>query len=80
MKRIIIYIVLLVTMSNLLSSCDSMLAIEPRQYIDADDALTSHKAITAATNGVYARLREVNLYGRDLIALPDVLADNTINT
>lgn len=62
------------------SACDKLIEVDPRQSIDAEDALTSPAALTAATNGVYARLREVSLYGRDLIAIPELLADNSVNT
>lgn len=63
-----------------LSACEEILNVEPKQSIDADSALTSKEAVSAATNGVYARLRSVSLYGRDLIAIPELLADNAINT
>ncbi|WP_066750410.1 MULTISPECIES: RagB/SusD family nutrient uptake outer membrane protein [Sphingobacterium] len=79
MKRIL-YITAIACTTLLFSGCEKMLEVNPRQSIDAASALTSKESITAATNGVYARLREVSLYGRDMIALPDVLADNTINT
>ncbi|MCL7986403.1 RagB/SusD family nutrient uptake outer membrane protein [Sphingobacterium sp. lm-10] len=78
--RRILYITAIVWSTVLFSGCEKMLEITPRHAIDASDALTSQESITAATNAAYARLREVSLYGRDLIALPDVLADNTINT
>lgn len=75
-------IILLLIISGFftLSSCEKMLEINPKQSIDADGALTNEKAIEASTNGVYARLREVSLFGRDLIVIPDVLADNAFNT
>ncbi|WP_232279603.1 RagB/SusD family nutrient uptake outer membrane protein [Sphingobacterium spiritivorum] len=78
MKKIT-YIILLAT-SMWATSCEKMLEVDPRQSIDASTALTSPEAITAATNGVYAKLRQVSLYGRDLIAIPELLADNAINT
>ncbi len=73
------FIILLAT-TVLASSCEKILEVDPRQSIDASTALTSPEALTAATNGVYAKLREVSLYGRDLIAIPEVLADNGVNT
>lgn len=72
--------IVIATLTIVLSSCEKLLEINPKQSIDANEALTSKESITASTNGVYARLREVSLYGRDLIAIPDVLADNTLNT
>jgi starch-binding outer membrane protein, SusD/RagB family len=63
-----------------LSSCAEWLNVEPRQSIDSATALNSQEAITAATNGIYARFRAVALYGRDFIAIPELLADNAFNT
>lgn len=61
--------------SFLVSSCDSLLQVEPRQSIDANGALNTPDAMDAALNSVYARLRSVRNYGRDLLALSDALAD-----
>lgn len=61
-------------------SCEDMLEVDPRQSIDSESALTSVQAIEAATNSVYARLRQVTIYGRDLIAIPELLSDNAENT
>ncbi|RIW13741.1 RagB/SusD family nutrient uptake outer membrane protein [Algoriphagus lacus] len=59
----------------LVSSCDSLLQVDPRQSIDANGALNTPDAMDAALNSVYARLRSVRNYGRDLLALSDALAD-----
>jgi len=80
MKIYKIHIFIWVTIGLFFTSCDSLLEVEPRQSIDSDTALTSQEAVTAATNGVYARFRSSSLYGRDLIAIPELLADNAINT
>src|SRR5690606_2274413 len=61
-------------------SCNKLLEVDPKHAIDSNTALSSQEAIDAAVNGVYSRLREVGLYGRDLIAIPELLADNAINT
>lgn len=79
MKRKL-YIMVPVFLLGLTTSCEKLLEVNPRQSIDAGTALSNDAAITAATRGVYARLREVSLYGRDLIAIPEVLADNAVNT
>ena len=73
-------ILILISILFTLGSCEKLLEVNPRQSIDSEGALSSPEAVEAAVNGVYARLREVSLYGRDLIALPDVLSDNTYNT
>lgn len=62
------------------SSCKKQLEIAPRQSIDASTALTSRDAINASITSVYATLKSARLYGRDLIALPEALADNGFAT
>ncbi|KEO74082.1 RagB/SusD family nutrient uptake outer membrane protein [Anditalea andensis] len=75
MKKIIyIYSLLFLTVYT---SCESLVSVDPRQSIDANDALNSPEAIQAATNSVYSRLRLVSQYGRDMIAIPEVLSDNS---
>jgi hypothetical protein len=66
---------LALTGSLLVSSCDSLLQVDPRQSIDADGALTTPDAMNAALNSVYSKLRSARLYGRDLFAVSDALAD-----
>ena len=61
-----------------LSSCSKQLETAPRQSIDANGALGSRDAIEASITSVYASLK--NQYGRDLIALPEALADNGFAT
>jgi hypothetical protein len=56
------------------------LDIQPRQSIDANEALTSKDGINAAVVSVYSRYKGVRLYGRDYIAIPEALADNGFAT
>jgi starch-binding outer membrane protein, SusD/RagB family len=62
------------------SSCKKQLEIAPRQSIEATTALTSKEAIDASITSVYATYKSARLYGRDLIAIPEVLADNGFAT
>ncbi|MBS9524864.1 RagB/SusD family nutrient uptake outer membrane protein [Litoribacter alkaliphilus] len=62
------------------TGCEGILDVDPRQSIDADGALSSPQAMNAAMNSVYARLRGVTNYGRDLLALSDALADVGVTT
>ena len=71
---------LALTGSLLVSSCDSLLQVDPRQSIDADGALTTPDAMNAALNSVYSKLRSARLYGRDLLAVADALADVGVTT
>lgn len=60
--------------------CKDALEIDPLQSIDAGTALTTKDGINAAVVSVYSRLKGVRMYGRDLIALPEALADNGFAT
>ena len=62
------------------SSCEKQLEIAPRQSIEASTALTSKDAIEASLTSIYATYKSARLYGRDLIAIPEVLADNALAT
>lgn len=70
----------LVLIALVSSGCEKQLEISPRQSIDAATALTSREAIEASINAVYVRLKNARNYGRDLIALPEALADNGFAT
>jgi starch-binding outer membrane protein, SusD/RagB family len=59
-----------------MTGCKKPLDIEPQQSIDASTALGSKEGINAAIVGIYSRMKNVRLYGKDIIALPEVLADN----
>ncbi|WP_343701553.1 RagB/SusD family nutrient uptake outer membrane protein [Chitinophaga sp.] len=76
-KKIIICIL---SCTALLTGCDQILDVKPRQSIDSRDALSNEAAVEAALNSVYAYLRQASQYGRDLVAIPELLADNAINT
>lgn len=60
-----------------LASCDKQLSVDPRQSISFESALTSAANIEAAMNSVYGGLRQQTLYGRDMLAVADALADLT---
>jgi hypothetical protein len=62
------------------SSCEKQLEILPRQSIEATTALTSKDAINASLTSIYATYKSLRLYGRDLIAIPEVLSDNGFAT
>jgi len=62
------------------SACRDALVIDPRQSIDATTALNTKDGINAAVVSVYSRFKSVRLYGRDLIAIPEALADNGFAT
>ncbi|MFN4145542.1 MAG: RagB/SusD family nutrient uptake outer membrane protein [Runella sp.] len=59
------------------SSCENLLKVEPRQSIDTSVALNSAELVRAAVTNVYTYLKAQALYGRDLLAISECLADNT---
>gem|GEM_PF-72407 len=61
---------------GLMTSCKKQLETTPRQSVDATTALTTRDGIDASITSIYARLKNARQYGRDLIALPEALADN----
>ena len=69
------FLSLALTGSLLVSSCESLLQVDPRQSIDANGALSTPDAMNAALNSVYSKLRSTRNYGRDLFAMADALAD-----
>ncbi len=74
------YILAAGLLALVVSGCEKQLEIAPRQSIDASTALTSRDAINAAITGLYARLKNARMYGRDLITHPEALADNGFAT
>src|SRR5690606_39071335 len=63
-----------------ISGCSKILEITPKQSIDSRTALESPEAIQAALISVYAYLQQTSQYGLELIAVPELLADNTNHT
>ncbi len=80
MKRQLKYITLCIFLISGFTACKKDLVIEPRQSIRTENALTSRENIDAAITGVYARLKSLRMYGRDLVAVAEALADNATFT
>ncbi|MFN9998733.1 MAG: RagB/SusD family nutrient uptake outer membrane protein, partial [bacterium] len=69
------------TLGILVAGCsDKDLAVQPRQSISSETALTSVSSVDAAVIGVYATLKSRFLYGRDFMLYGDVMADNAVAT
>ncbi len=63
-----------------LTACDKQLDIKPEQSVDAVTALDSEDKVGSAVVGIYAQLDNSNLYGTNLILVPELLAaDSYIN-
>jgi len=80
MKNIFLKLSLIALVVTSFSACRDALVINPRQSIDAVTALNTKDGINAAVVSVYSRFKSTRLYGRDLIALPEALADNGFAT
>ncbi|TGE10388.1 RagB/SusD family nutrient uptake outer membrane protein [Hymenobacter fodinae] len=59
-----------------LASCDKQLDIDPYQSVDAATALNNETNVGSAVVGMYARLDDPNLYGTNLILVPELMAVN----
>lgn len=75
-----IYISFILAILMLIAGCKQMIETNPTEQLDASKALNTKTNIEAATYGTYSVLRDVTLYGRDLVAFADALADNTLHT
>lgn len=78
MKKYIYLIVLLVVITA--TACKKVLTTTPRQSITPDVALTSSAGVSSLLNSIYTSFGASNNYGLSRILLPEVLADNVINT
>ena len=80
MKKQTYIVALFFVLVATVSSCKKALDVDPRQSVRLEDALSSRENINAAILGVYARLKSLREYGRDLVAIPEALADNGFAT
>jgi starch-binding outer membrane protein, SusD/RagB family len=60
-----------------ISSCKkAFLDLEPYNQIPLNDIITNEGDMQAAVNGAYAQLRDIDLFGRTVPLLGDLLSDN----
>ena len=55
---------------------DSFLDLKPYDSLSADAAFKTEADLQVAVNGMYAGLRNVDLFGRTIPVIGDLLADN----
>lgn len=68
---------LLVSVGLSLAACsDKLLEVAPRSNGDLATALSTVEGLDATLNGIYDRLQSTALYGRDMLAVAEALADN----
>ncbi len=56
--------------------CDSALDLEPKQTISTETALSTPQNVRSALLGAYEAASDYDLYGGQLLMLPDLLADD----
>lgn len=78
MKKYTYLIALLVVITAI--SCKKVLTTEPRQSITPEVALTTPAGVNSLLNSIYTSFGASANYGLSRILLPEVLADNVINT
>ncbi|HVG40924.1 MAG TPA: RagB/SusD family nutrient uptake outer membrane protein, partial [Chitinophagaceae bacterium] len=78
MKKITFKIITALFFAGLMiSSCKKQLDIPSRNSLDASVALTTKEGIEASLNSVYAVLKTLRLYGRDMFSVSEALSDLT---
>lgn len=70
-----IYILIVATLLSLVS-CDKMLEVTPKDALPKDEALSTLSGNESLLMGAYYLMQATELYGRDLICAPEILADN----
>lgn len=73
-RRLNIFLSLVLAIS--LSSCDDFLTYTPSDAVGADGALNTAQDATNALNGIYYTVGTYRFYGRNVVALGDIAADN----
>jgi hypothetical protein len=68
------YILLLIVTATLGASCSKFLDVKPKTQIDADEAFNDEQGFMDALTGVYLKMNDNGLYGKELsFGLTDVL-------
>ncbi|HEX8429739.1 MAG TPA: RagB/SusD family nutrient uptake outer membrane protein, partial [Longimicrobium sp.] len=62
--------------ATMVAACDSPLEVDPTSFIPFEEALDSPDEIAGAVNGMYDALQTDGAYNRNIIAYPDLYADN----
>jgi hypothetical protein len=69
------------TFAMLVIGCSKKdLEIEPRQSIRTENTFTSRQNVDAAITGVYAYLKNLRYYGRDMLAVAEAMSENGFAT
>ncbi len=71
-----IFLILLLALS--FTACKKVLDVEPRQSIDAGNALLNDQDVNSLVIGGYSRMGSGNLYGTNLFLVPDLLGSDDV--
>lgn len=66
-------------LSLTITSCDSILDVEPKQEVTPEVALSTQSGFEATLSSAYDDLQDVGYYGQYFMLYPEALADNAIN-
>lgn len=80
MKNTFIKLSLAAVILSGMAACKKQLEVEPRTAIPIDVALSTRENINATITGIYARLKSLRAYGRDLLAVSEALSENGFAT
>ncbi len=76
----LLYILFILNIVAVFTSCDKKLDIDPQQSVDAQTAINSPSSVDAAAIGMYTKLAHGALYGTNLLLLPELQAsDNYVS-
>ena len=67
---------LLAGLALVITGCDSLLDLEPKQSIDEEQALATESNVEAALIGAYDSMSDFDLHGGMFMFLPDLLGDD----
>lgn len=59
-------------------SCEKILDVDPTYLISGDEAIRNKRDVETAINGVYLGLQQTGFYGRHMVIIPDLVADNLV--
>lgn len=76
MKKDRIYIILVLLCLLFVTGCDKMLETKSQTLLP-QDKLQTEAGCEAMLYGVYDLMQETTFYGRDILTVPEVLADNS---
>ncbi|PNW30287.1 RagB/SusD family nutrient uptake outer membrane protein [Formosa algae] len=69
-------IILLIMIGLVLSCSESFLEITPQDSVSSDEAITNLEDLEVSVTGVYDEISGAYYYGRYMIMIPDVMADD----